>query len=137
VVKLHDLRSVLRPESLGDTPTDPPVFVGGEQAVDQALSWLVDYFGEDDNRAVIRVRIGEEPLRYLTRGDFLSLLAPRTKGLEDFGGGDFMTLPGDPSLRPLRFRCPTDGRVYSYYLVDEDNLPTCEDHRGTPLEAIS
>jgi hypothetical protein len=131
----QELRSLLRAESPRDRPAGPPVFVGGDAALGHAFAWLVEFFGDNDDRAGVLVRIGQEPARYLAREDLLSLIAPRTKGLDDFGVGDFQTLAGDPLLTPLQFRCPADGRRYSYYLVDEDELPACPNHPGVRLEA--
>src|SRR5216117_3076579 len=97
---LIELRSLCRCYWSGEVPQVPPIFVGGTADVDPAVHWMADYFGADESRTVLRVRILNEPSRFLARQELLPALASRP-GRNDVDDEGHYSLFPYPELMPV------------------------------------
>lgn len=96
-------------------------------SAEEAVSRLVSYFGQGEQKAV-KLRLEGQDRGYMLRSDIPFLMTFGTRGVDDSAGA---TLPGDPSHVTLtELCCPTAGcgQVLLVTNYDENDPPTCDDH---------
>ena len=94
---------------------------------------LIHFFGENDERQAIQLNVAEEEVGFITRANMYEYARMMSKSI---GTADYAALPGAPSFRLIRLRCPVADCPYKVWvmLFQEDNPPKCEHHQGHGME---
>jgi hypothetical protein len=124
-------------------PVQLPTFtVSSDEEAAAAIDRIVTYFGEDPTRAVVRLVLHEQDVRYLEREDVDVYLLEESddKGLGDSWHASlpgYSPLAGDPdSSMEYEFRCPVAGCPDSpVFVMTFTEPPVCRVH-GQTLELV-
>lgn len=131
---LDDLTVAASPSPELDTREMPTFTASTETEAEWLVGRVIDHFGADRNRTVVRVLLNDNRIRYLKRSDLDVFLGAGDKA---FGGSAYAGVPGYPlpgSAPEYEFRCPRDGCPYSpLFLLTFTEPPTCRLH-GTVLQ---
>ena len=122
---VDELLAIAQQSAYAPDGTEPTVVFGHDQQADELLRALVNYFGEDDGRASVRLEVPGHGEAYVQRAHVYTFVLPSEKG---FGSSDAWFTPGISDYTFVTVCCPADGAEFLVTRFDQRRPPRCYVH---------